>query len=134
MKRASTLLAKMKLPRETVSAENVACAAWASAVGKRIARHTRAEKLAGTRLVIAVDDPVWKRQLLVMSQMILGNLERSLGSGLVSDLEFRVSPPRRGPHRAGSVSSGPANRRPASTDEADLIDDPGLRRLYVASR
>jgi hypothetical protein len=57
--------------------------------------------------------------------MILSQLASILGPGIVEDLEFRVAPMRRGPERAAAV---------AAADEADLIRDPGLRRLYLQSR
>jgi hypothetical protein len=45
MERASRLFGKMKFPGDTVSSEQLVCAAWSEAVGKRIARHARAERL-----------------------------------------------------------------------------------------
>jgi predicted nucleic acid-binding Zn ribbon protein len=111
-----------------MSAEELACASWSSAVGKRIASHTRATRLVRTRLVIEVEDAIWQRQLFALTPHILKNLERSLGSGLVDDLEFRVIPRRREPQRAMAVTAG------TSLDEADAIADPILRGIYRASR
>ena len=81
-----------------------------------------------TKLIVGVDDAVWQRQLFSLSRMILSKLAENLGEGLVDDVEFRVSPQRRGPQRA--ERSSPA----APQDEADEIEDPGLRRNYIASR
>ena len=63
-----------------------------------------------------------------MSNMILARLAESIGHGLVDELEFRVAPRKRGPHRAERSSAG------AAGDEVDLIEDPGLRRNYISSR
>src|SRR5713226_5119050 len=128
MERASRLLGKMKFPGDPVSSQELVCAAWSAAVGKRIALHARAERLVRTKLLVGVDDAIWQRQLFTMSRMILSKLVDTLGDGLVDELEFRVSPQRRGPQRAG---------RPALAcfeDEADGIEDPALRRLYITSR
>jgi Dna[CI] antecedent, DciA len=128
MERASRLLGKLKFPGDSVSSEELACAAWSAAVGARIARHARAERLVRTKLIVGVDDAIWGRQLFAMSRMILSKIAENLGEGLVDDLEFRVAPLKRGPQRAErSTTVGAA-------DEADSIEDQDLRRLYLTSR
>jgi predicted nucleic acid-binding Zn ribbon protein len=128
MERASRLMGQLKFPGDSVSAEQLVCAAWSAAVGARIARHARAERLVRTKLIVGVDDAVWQRQLFGMSRMILSKLTENLGDGLVVDeLEFRVAAPRRGPQRAERSTTRPP-------DEADGIEDTDLRRLYITSR
>ena len=128
MERASRLFGKMKFPGDSVSSQDLVCAAWSATVGKRIARHARAERLVRTKLIVGVDDAIWQRQLFTMSRHILSKLTESLGDGLVDDLEFRVAPERRGPQRAERSTAA----RPE--DEADDIEDPELRRIFIASR
>ena len=129
MERASRLMGQLQFLGRSVSGEQLVCAAWSAAVGARIAKHARAERLVRTKLIVGVDDSVWQRQLFGMSRMILSKLTENLGDGLVVDeLEFRVAAPRRGTQRA--ERSTPA--RPA--DEADGIEDADLRRLYITSR
>ena len=106
--------------------EQIVCAAWPRAVGKKIAQHTRAAKLVRNCLIIEVEDAIWQRNLFLLSRQIVTNLESALGPGIVTFVEFRILPPRREPHRA------PAALRPF--DESDHIADPGLRRLYRAAR
>ena len=125
MERASRLHGNLKFPGDSVSSQELICAAWSAAVGKRIARHARAERLVRTKLIVGVDDAIWRRQLFTMSRMIVDKIAGCLGPGVVDDLEFRVAPARRGPHRAESA---------VPPDEADGIEDPGLRRVYLASR
>jgi predicted nucleic acid-binding Zn ribbon protein len=127
MERASKVIRRLKLSSDTVTAEELACAAWPEAVGKTIAIHTRPARMVRTRLVVEVEDRTWQRNLFSLTPHILGNLQKSLGSGLVEELEFRVVPRRREPQRA--VAS-----EPALADEADAIADPVLRGLYKASR
>ena len=93
MERASRLFGKMKFPGDSVSSEELVCAAWSAAVGKRIAKHARAERLVRTKLIVGVDDAVWQRQLFSMSRIILSKVAESVGDGLVDDVEFRVAPP-----------------------------------------
>jgi Dna[CI] antecedent, DciA len=128
MEHASRLFGKMKFPGDAVSREELVCAAWSAAVGKRIARHARAERLVRTKLIVGVDDAVWQRQLFSMSRMILSKVAESVGDGLVDDVEFRVAPQRRGPQRAEQASASYPD------DEAAGIEDPNLRRIYITSR
>jgi predicted nucleic acid-binding Zn ribbon protein len=128
MERASRLLGKLKFPGDSVSSEELACAAWSATVGARIAKHARAERLVRTKLIVGVDDAIWGRQLFAMSRMILSRIAENLGEGLIDDLEFRIAPQKRGPQRAEQSTAA----RPE--DEADGIEDRNLRRLYLASR
>jgi hypothetical protein len=127
MERASKFIRGLKLPGNTITAEELVCAAWPAAVGKKIADHTRAAKLVRARLVVEVEDKVWQRQLFALTPHVLGNLVRLLGSGTVEELEFRIVPRRREPQRATAAI-------PAMADEADAIADPVLRGLYKVSR
>ena len=127
MERASKLIQSLRLPSEMITAEEIVCAAWPHAVGKKIAGHTRAVRMVRTRLIVEVEDRVWQRQLFALTRQILGNLEKNLGAGMVDDLEFRIVPRRRGPRLA-------AEAVPLTRDEATDIADPILRSIYRASR
>ena len=127
MERVSRVLGKMKIPAETYCVEELARAAWPLAVGKKVAVHSRASKLVRSRLVVEVEDDVWRMQLWALRGQILSNIARHIGEKQVEEIEFRVVPPRRGPQQA-TVSG----RR--MDDEAESIDDPGLRRVYRADR
>jgi predicted nucleic acid-binding Zn ribbon protein len=128
MERASKLIRGMKLPLDTLSGEELACAVWPQAVGKKVAAHTRAAKLVRTRLVVEVEDDTWRKQLNALSRRIVWNLEQVLGKGMVEDLEFRVVPRRREPQRA-------AEAVPALfADESAAIADPVMRSIYRAAR
>jgi hypothetical protein len=128
MERASKLIRGLRLPGDPISAEELACASWAAAVGKKIASHTRATRLVRERLVVEVEDKTWQRQLFGLSHFILRNLEKHLGSGLVGDLEFRVVPRRREAQRAAQAVPG------LFADESAAIEDPVLRSIYRAAR
>jgi predicted nucleic acid-binding Zn ribbon protein len=126
MERASKVLGKLNLPAGTITQEAMVCAAWASAVGKKIAAHSRAAKMVRAHLIVEVEDAIWQRQLFVLRSQIRRKIDENIGAGVVEDIEFRVTPQRLGPQRA-----------PHSTlraDEADGIADPVLRNIYKASR
>ena len=114
------------MPGETITAEELACAAWAPAVGKKVAAHTRAAKLVRNKLVVEVEDKVWQRQLFALTHQILRNVGKGIGVGIVEDLEFKIVPRRREPARA--TTSMPL------FDESDAIEDPVLRDIYRAAR
>ncbi len=126
MERASKVIRRLGLPAESITPEALVAAVWADAAGKVIAAHTRVAKVVRNRLVVEVEDATWQRQLFALTPFVLKNLEKSLGPGLVGEVEFRVMPRRRGPERA--VESVPA------ADEANGIVDPLLRSIYRASR
>jgi hypothetical protein len=129
MDQASRIIAQWAGVSDVISHERIACGAWKKAVGKRIAARTRALKLVRTTLVIEVEDDVWRKNLWSLRYQILRNLEKAIGPELVSDVEFRVMPPRLGPQREveDRLILQPL-------DEADGIADPGLRRIYKAAR
>jgi hypothetical protein len=128
MERASKLIRGLGLPGDTLTAEELACAAWPEAVGKRIASHTRAARLVRTKLVVEVEDHIWQRQLFALSRQILRNLLKGIGQGIVEDLEFKIVPRRREPARAAISVPTPL------LDEADGIADPVLRDIYRVAR
>ena len=128
MERASKLIRGLRLPGETLTAEELACAAWPLAAGQKIASRTRAAKLVRTRLVVEVEDHTWQRQLFALRHQVVVNIARHIGPGIVEEVEFRIVPPRREPQRA--TAAVPA----LFEDEADSIADPVLRGIFKASR
>ena len=125
MERASKVLGKLNL-QGTVDPEIMVCAAWAGAVGKKVAAHTRAARLVRSHLIVEVEDNIWQRQLFVLRGQIRRKIDESIGAGIVEDIEFRVAPRRLGPQVARHST--------AAKDDADGIVDPVLRNIYKASR
>ena len=120
MERAGRLIGKLKL--DVDDPELRARAAWKVAAGKKIAEHTRAVALVRGSLVVEVEDQIWQRQLKTLCGFLLRNLEKALGEGLVTDIDFRPMPRRREPQRA--------ERARGSED----VVDPVLDLLYRQSR
>ena len=131
MERASKLIRGLRLSGDVITPEQLCCAAWPEAVGVKVSRHTRPAKLVRTRLVVEVEDATWQKQLFTLTPHILTNLDRTLGRGLVEDLEFRIVPRRREPalarHAVPALLAG-------AIDDADAIADPVMRHLYKLSR
>jgi hypothetical protein len=135
MERAGRLLKDQKINRALVTAEDIAKAAWPSAVGKAIASHTSRLRLVRDKLVVEVEDAVWQSQLHTLSWQILERLRKLTGSAEVQSLEFRIGVPRREPQRASTRESGLLfASAEGSRDEADSIADPVLKKVYRLSR
>jgi hypothetical protein len=128
MDQASRIIAQWTGVSDVISHERIACGAWKKAVGKKVALRTRALKLVRSTLVVEVDDETWRKNLWSLRYQILRNLEKALGPEIVTAVELRVMPPRFGPQR----EERPALEVPL--DEAESIEDPGLRRIYKAAR
>jgi hypothetical protein len=127
MERAGKSLAKLTLS-DAITIDELACAAWAAAVGKRLASHAAAKALVRGSLIVEVEDAVWQKQLFHLRHPILAKLSEVLGAGIIRDVEFRVATPRRPPQPALRLGE------PKQYDEADAIQDPGMRMVYKQAR
>lgn len=125
MERVARVIGKIR--NSQLGPEEFARAAWREAVGKRLAERTGPVWLVRSRLVVEVDDSIWQRNLHVLSGQILAKLEQVLGSGLITDLEFRVRVPRRGPQVE-------VEQRACAADDAEGILDASLRLVYRNAR
>ena len=129
MERASRILGKLQIkPVEVagVKTYHLAPGAWAAAVGKKIASHTRPVFLKDGKLTVEVEDAVWQSQLGTLESSILLRIANIVGSGLVERIEFRIAPPRRQVVMAATAHS--------VTDESAHIADPVMRRVYRTAR
>lgn len=133
MQRAATLIGKLKLPEGADGLEQRAKAAWRVAAGKKVERHSVATRLVRGTLVVEVEDMLWQRQLNTLRGALLGNLAKVLGPGVVTGLDFRPAPPRRGPQWASSARPPASAAEGAAGDEASAIGDPVMALLYRRS-
>lgn len=127
MERAARLLAQLKPARRVLRDRDLAAAAWPAAVGKQVAARTRVLRLEERRLLVAVEDVLYQRNLQNLTRQILANLRDLVGAAAPEALEFVLAPQRRLPQREPGLDR-------AAADEAESIADPGLRRIYVDSR
>jgi predicted nucleic acid-binding Zn ribbon protein len=129
MERAGKALAKLKLS-DVITPDELALAAWPAAVGERIAAHAVGKALVRGCLVVEAEDAMWQKQLFQLRYAILAKITELIGSGTVTDVEFRIarSTPRRPPQPAQTHGED------AFHDEADSIKDPVLRVVYKQSR
>ncbi len=127
MERAGKSLAKLKLS-DAISIDDLARAAWFAAVGKRLASHATATALVRGSLIVEAEDAVWQKQLFHLRLPILAKLSEVLGAGIIRDVEFRIATPRRPPQAAQRLNAS------KSLDDADQIQDAGMRSIYKQAR
>jgi len=132
MEPASRVVGTLRLPDGILAPEDLVRGAWPAAAGARIAAHGRVLKMVRSRLVVEVDDDVWRSQLFSLRQQILNNLEKRLGRRWVEEIEFRAAARPRAALEARGPGRASASIR--SADDASGIADPGLRRIYQAAR
>ena len=66
--------------------------AWNHVAGEGLRRQTVPIGLRQHRLIVAVADAIWKRQLASMSSQLLFRLNSLLGRGVVTFIEFQIDP------------------------------------------
>ena len=135
MERAGRIISKLKSARKHFTLAELTCAAWPAAVGKRLASKTRAIALTGDRLIVEVEDDLWRRNLAALHGQLLRNFGELLEGAAPKQIEFRIGIARRPPQREESIGAftltSPVVR---AADDADGIADPVLRRIYINSR
>jgi hypothetical protein len=117
---------------------------WASAVGQEIARRSEPEALENGVLTIRVTDPAWGKMIQKLQKQIVPALNRAVGKGLVSRINFirrdkLQNPLSEVPAAEATVALGPP---PESVMRAsDGISDDDLRAavrksasLYLRAR
>jgi len=135
MERAGRIISKLKSARKHFTLEDLTRAAWPAAVGKRLASRTKAVTLDGNRLIVEVEDDLWRRNLAALHGQLLRNFAELLDGSAPKQIEFRIGIPRRPPQREETLGAftltSPVSR---AADDADGISDPVLRRIYINSR
>ena len=67
-------------------------AAWRNVAGEQVYTRTTPLSVERKRLIIAVSDKTWKRNLETLASQLLFKLNAALGESLVDFIEFQVSP------------------------------------------
>jgi len=86
-------------------AECRAVLSWPEVVGPLLARHSRAVRVVGRRLEVAVPAAVWRNQLSLMQQELVGRVNSVAGSAVIDGLVLvnrEISPKAQAAQRARS--------------------------------
>ncbi|MBC8032105.1 MAG: DUF721 domain-containing protein [Pyrinomonadaceae bacterium] len=121
-------------------AEAACVAMWKQAVGEGLSSHAVPIQLREQKLIVAVEDNLWKKQLEQMRGQLLSRLNYVLGQALVKSIELRVDPKALA---ASLMLNWPAQESvKAEIDQAvpvELvsvaaeIEDVGLRRAFLGA-
>jgi predicted nucleic acid-binding Zn ribbon protein len=61
---------------------------WPEMVGPEIAGHTRVLKIDAGRLIVSVDSPVWRQELMYQRDAFIARLNQELEEEIISDIMF----------------------------------------------
>lgn len=67
-------------------------AAWMRCAGPPLNQRARPIEFFENRLVVAVEDNMWRRHLEELSPQLLARINGQLGNGILKYIEFRVEP------------------------------------------
>ena len=115
----------------------VAFAAWRKVAGEHLVEHTSPMDFDNDRLVIAVEDRSWQRNLEALSSEMVFRLNRSVGTKLVGFIEFRIdknaaSAGRKIDERRADFEMEALNEIDESLRKAaDKISDDSMRRKFL---
>ena len=114
--------------------EAVIFAAWKRCAGSVLARRAVPREFFENRLVIAVEDQMWRRHLEELAPQMIARINGFLNEGTVRFIEFRVEPGRSRTDRRvnENVSDEPSLDVPKSVAQAALnISDLSLRASFL---
>lgn len=120
-------------------AEAAAIAAWRHAAGEGLRDHTIALRLYEKKLVVAVADMTWQKQLQSLSSQLLFRLNSILGQPLVTYIELAVDPESLGPRMPQEPRRSPEEQFADFGGAAELlvaaggIQDQDLRRAFLGA-
>ncbi len=125
----------MRAAGDSDEVAQAACfAAWNHAVGEGLRNNVVPMRLAERKLIVAVRDAIWQRQLKSMIGQLISRVNHVLGQPLLSSIELTIQPEL--------IRSADAERKPsremheAPTEllfAARKITDPDLRRAFLGA-
>ncbi|MGE3468001.1 MAG: DciA family protein [Pyrinomonadaceae bacterium] len=126
------------LDMNEAAAEALALSAWRRSAGEALNKHTAAVEYSNKRLIIAVDDKTWQRNLEELAPQMLFKLNQALGTGTVEFIEFRIDPAALALARPDSTECRVAitdldQISPKLIEAANRIKNETLRETFLAA-
>ncbi|MFZ1701830.1 MAG: DUF721 domain-containing protein [Pyrinomonadaceae bacterium] len=120
-----------------VATEALVFSAWRQTAGEMLSKRTVPTEFFENRLVVAVEDIIWKRNLEELAPQMLFKLNREIGEGTTKFIEFRIDPValkavRKAPH-IGKFVPEVRDVPPSLKDAARNIADESLRESFLAA-
>lgn len=70
--------------------EGRALGLWKGVVGESLGKHTHPLRVKDGRIVIAVEDPIWKQEVGLLSREIIRKLNEGMGREVIRDIVLVV--------------------------------------------
>jgi len=114
--------------------EAAAKIAWLRAAGDGLCEHAVPVRLDDTKLIVAVADAVWQKQLQPMSSELIFRINRLLRRETVKSIEFRINPAALGTRAAVQENNAGKSPQPLPDNvisSAAGIEDAELRNRFM---
>ncbi len=115
-------------------AETAAKIAWKRAAGEGLRQHAVPLRLSEQKLIVAVSDAVWQKQLQSMSTELIFRVNKLLQREVLASIEFRISPSSLralARSKSGQADNSTQPLPPNVISSAADIDDPELRERFL---
>ncbi len=112
----------------------VVFAAWKRCAGGLLNERTEPVQFFENRLIVAVEDDMWRRHLEELSPQMLARINGHVGNGTLKYIEFRVEPQTIGAARkkkTGAPAENAGNVPPSVSEAALKIADEALRQSFL---
>lgn len=121
-----------ELGKNTVVEEQLVFAAWKRVAGEQLNNRTKPLEFFENRLIVAVENDIWRTHLVSLAPEMIARLNTVLGESSVKFIEFRVEPlaMRKIPIEPQKDESA-ANLPGSLTIAAEMIADPQLRKSFI---
>ena len=112
--------------------EAAAIAAWKKAAGEGLRQHAIPMRMTDGKLVVAVADTVWQKQLGAMKDQLIYRTNSIIGKPLVKDVELMVEPNLIKPQQPVEDQRSLDNEVPLELwSAASAISDKELRQKFL---
>ncbi len=124
---------------DNAAVEQLVFVAWRRCVDGALAENVVPVRLEGRRLIAAVTNETWRRQVSDLGPALANKVNSVLGSRLIDFIEFQVDPSQvelAMKRKVGDSDSSAASRvEPPSelTAAAEAIADESLRAIFLAA-
>ena len=123
------------IPNSSEVRRAVLFAAWRRAAGPQLNEHTEPCGIDHERLIVAVADRNWKRQLGGLAPQLIFKINAALGGAYVRYIDFVVDPVAVESGRAergqGRIAVDVGEPSPELNESAGAIKDESLRREFL---
>ncbi|MEK7855312.1 MAG: DciA family protein [Acidobacteriota bacterium] len=121
--------------------EPVVFAAWKRCVEGSLAEHIVPVRIENKRLIAAVANETWRKQVADLGSVITDKINAAVGSKLIRFIEFQIDPAAVRAHRKSIAETSVPDwtmaadeqLSPALTEAADSIRDSELREKFLAA-